>query len=422
MNTLTPPAPLALRVAGSLALLGLALTPSELKLKAADHKNLGKLVGDYYEAYEAEKGIQEKLAKLVEQIEATDKKTKTKALSLVEDWEEVFRVVTSDRLKGSLKLKKGEVASVKAKNPNGSEVAFAYSVPKVYPPKNGVLPLVLTVPDAGEDPAAHLNAQWNDPGLRESAILVAVTMGSDTTAWGKFGSPESPGGVFPVMNTLGVVRREFAVDFNRTFVAGAGQGFAAAETTASVFPHCFAGLIGLGNVAASDDEHYTNFRSLPTLLVKGGDGATAIKAKIDELNYANCELAPEGGVAEVAAWIGKTVRHAYPLQFEFVPTSDYSKRAHWISISGFTATEHPRIDAKADRATNTVTITAQKLTDVTIYLNDVLVDLDKPVKFVINGTTQEQTVARSAEKMIKNQFNEGDWGRLFTAYVSEPIP
>jgi len=415
-------APLSLRIFGALSILALALTPADLKLKPNEHKTFSKLVSDYFTAFDEQKGIQEKLQKFIDLIETTDKRLKNQQiLSSVSDWEEVFRLVTAERLKQTIKIKKGEVAIAKVKHHTGRDVVFAYCLPKTYSTKS-VLPLILTVPDAGEDPSAHLNAHWNDAAIREGAILVAVQMGQDSKVWGTFGSPEAPGGAFTVMFALGVVQREFAVDCNRTFLAGAGEGFSAAEATAGAFPHCYAGVIGIGNVSSGSPANLGNFRNLPTLLLKGGEGAKAIESKIAELGFGNCSVLPEGGVAEVWAWIGKTVRQAYPAQISFAPTSDYARRTHWISLEGVQVSENPRIDAKVDRAANTITIDAQKVSDLVIYLNDVLVDLDKPVRFLVNGTTQEQTVARNGVEMVKNQYAGGDWGRVFTCYVTQNIP
>ena len=117
----------------------------------------------------------------------------------------------------------------------------------------------------------------------------------------------------------------------------------------------------------------------------------------------------------------KNPRRAYPDHITFAPKRDNDRAAHWLSLSGFQATESPRIDAKADRATNTVTIDSQKISDLLIYLNDELVDLDKPVKFVVNGTPHERTLERNAPEMIKNQYFGGDWGRVFTVLVNQDL-
>jgi hypothetical protein len=416
-------------LAGSLLLLLQAPTAVELKLKESDHKNLSKLVAAYYTATEEKKGINESLLKVLDQIEATDKRLKKeKILASVGDWEQVFRLVAESRLKESFK-KKGEVASVKAKSEVGLDLSLAYCAPKK--PAKGALPLILIACDAGEVPADHLAKNWADPVLRETAYLVALDMGKDTSTWSVFGSKENPGGPFTVMAAVGTMLREFQVDTNRIFLIGSGQGFAAAEATAASFPQTFAAVIGLGEVSSSDLGNLENFRNLPTLFSKECDGTKAIKAKLDELGYGNCtisatgaegEAKTEGTPAATIEWIGKVQRNAYPKHLTFAPKSDFARAAHWLTLSGMQAAEGPRIEAKADRVENTITIDADKIANLVIYLNDELVDLSKPVRFMINGKPFERTVERSAGEMIKNQYNVGDWGRVFTAAVLQDVP
>jgi len=411
---------------------GLALVSGELKLKDGDHKNLSRLVAAYYTAKEEEKDINKTMQAVIDQVTVADKRLKDqKVLSFVSDWEQVFRLVSESRLKDTLK-KKGDIEEKKVTSDRGIEVSFAYCAPKK--PTKGVLPLILAVCDSGEAPTAHLNAYWNDPALREAALLMAVKMPPDTKSWGLFGSPEEPGGVFTVMTALGMISREFSVDPDRTFVVGSGKGFAAAEATAAAFPHVFAGLVGIGDVASTDLVNLTNFLTVPCALIKGGEGAKEIEDKIDELGFGNCTrlvAEREGQDAEgkpskvwepikVWEWMGKNPRVAYPAHVSFSPRSDYARRAHWISLEGIQREEEPHVDAKADRATNTITVDTQKVSDVVIYLNDELVDLDKPVKLVINGKPQEHTVERNAQQMILWQYGSGDWGRVFTAALSVP--
>jgi hypothetical protein len=401
--------------------LGLAfsLSPSELKLKESDHKALAKLVGDYFTALDEEKEIIQTLTKVVDQLPTLEKKLKGgKLLAAVGDWEQVFRLVTEDRLSETLK-KKGEVTATKLKVKGGPEVSAAYCAPKKAP--KGALPLVLIACDAGESPSDHLNAHWNDPALREVAFLVAIELGKDQRSWGMFGSPAEPGGAFQLMTALAAIQKEFPIDCNRRYLAGSGKGFAAVELTAVSYP-LFAGIIGIGDVTLSDPEVLENFRALPTLLLKGGEGAKAIETKIGELGFGNCRVEAEGGVAQAAEWIGKTQRDAYPAHLTFAPRIDTARFTHWLSLTGFQSSEKPRVDAKADRESNTITIDAQKVAELTVYLNDELVDLEKPVRFVINGTVQERTVERNAPEMIKSQYYGGDWGRVFTATVSERVP
>lgn len=412
-----------LKAAVALSLVGVLLSlptrPGELKLKESDHKNLSKQVSAYFTAMAEEKGINDALQKVLEQIATTEKRLKgQKLLAAVGDWEQVFRMVEQDRLKETLK-KKGEVAEVKVQA-NNMELSFAYCVPKKA--AKGPLPLVLIACDSGESPSAHLNSFWSDPTIRESAVLMAVDLGKEAQSWSVFGSTTSPGGGFRIMTAWGQIQREFQVDCNRRFLVGSGKGFGAVGAAVASYPHIFAGVIGIGDVAVVDAGSLENFRTVPTLLLKGGEGAKTIEAKLSELGFANCKLEVEGSATQAWDWMTKNPRRAYPDHLTFAPKTDRDMSVHWLTLSGFQASESPRIDAKADKATNTVTIDAQRISDLWIYLNDELVDLDKPVKFIINGTMHESILERNAPDMIKNQYSGRDWGRVFSVLVPQDVP
>lgn len=413
LHAITP-----LRLAGLALLLTLAPAPGEVKLKESDHKKLAGLVDSYFNAMNEEKGILEALQKVIDQIPTYDKKLKgTKFLAAVEDWEEVFRIVSEDRAKVVSLKKKGEVAEAKLKA--DFEISLAYSVPKKL---KGSLPLILVACDSGEKPAAHLDAHWNDAALRESAILVALDLGNSAESYGIFGDSSSPGGALQLTTAMSLLQRELPVDCNRRYLVGSGKGFAAVEATATSYPQFFAGLIGIGDVAATDLGDLENFRALPTLFLSGGDGAKAMEAKLAEYGYGNCTLESEATVAKAWEWVEKNPRSAYPAHLTFAPKRDNAKFLHWINISGFQSAESPRIDAKADKESNTITIEADKIAQLVVYLNDEIVDLEKPVRFSVNGTVHEQTVTRNAPDMIKNQYFAGDWGRVFTGVVSLDVP
>lgn len=406
-------------LAAPLLVLGsLAAAPAlqeEALLRDSDHKKLGKEIAAYYEAKEQKKGIEAAFSDASEAMDKLEKKLKkVPVLAAVEDWEQALWFAQQETYDD--KVKKGKTETESFDSFSG-KVELAYHAPKKYSYKRGPFPLVLVVPDAGEKPADHIDGHWADISLQDAALIVAVDMPTDVDTWGRF-DPREPTGVTAVMTAYAVAKENFAVDMDRVYLAGSGKGFAAAAATASAFPQLFAGLIGRGEIPAADGK---NFRNLPTLLLSPSEGARALEAQIEELGYGNLKRVPDGAVGDVNAFV-ETPRAAYPQKITFVPFNDYTRATQWVNIEGFQADQNPRIDVSVDRASNTVTIDADAISTVTVYLNDRLVDMDAPVKLLINGTAHEELVPRNRRYMLDLAFNSGDWGRVFTGFITRDVP
>ena len=423
MSTTTP----RLLALGGLALSLVAVTPlsgssDEQKLRDSDHKKFGKAIAAYYDAKDRKKGIEDAFLKVSKSMDKAQKKLKKfPLLSAVADWEQAFWYAQQATYKGR---PKGGRLTMGKLDYFGDQVPAAYHLPPKYNVRKGApYALVLCVPGAGEKPDDHLDTHWNDVALRAGALLVAVDMPTDDSAWGTF-STDANSGVWAVMKTFAAAKSNFAVDMNRVFLAGTGKGFAAAAATAASFPQCFAGVIGKGEIP---DMPAVNFRNIPTLLVSPSEGAKKFEAAIEGMEYGNCTLNPEGGPADTKAFLEEHARVSYPLELTFSPFCNISTGTQWITVEGFqvepgaAADERPVLNAKADRSANTVTIDAKKISKVTVYLNDSLVDMERPVKFLVNGTELEQSLSRNKRMMLDQAFNSGDWGRVFTAKLDLPV-
>ena len=72
-----------------------------------------------------------------------------------------------------------------------------------------------------------------------------------------------------------------------------------------------------------------------------------------------------------------------------------------------------------DRATNTVRVDADGITDVAIFLNDRVVDLSRPVAFILNGREEgpAKTYTRNIDTTFENEAvairNTGYFGWLY---------
>src|SRR5262249_30642429 len=148
----------------------------------------------------------------------------------------------------------------------------------------------------------HISERWTDQAMRDNAILVAVTMPADTKAWTEMAANDKEGGLSNVLLAYMDVRRTAAIDFDRVYVAGWGEGVRVATLLGQRYPDRFAGIIGRSGDPA-DDAVVDNFRNLPTFFAGSGTGATSFKEKADAAKYENCTLKPEAKDAEIWAWI-----------------------------------------------------------------------------------------------------------------------
>lgn len=394
----------------SLGILASAL-PVEASWKSNDHEKIGKAIGAYYQAKDDKKGIHEAEADLHKALERLGRQHKdVNLLTFVEDWE--ASLLEAQMLTVSkARPKKGKVYEDRSEDFFGNTLAMYLHFPKKFNPKSGPLPLVIIIPDAGQDPKTLIDEQWVDAEGRDSAILAAVQMPADPKSWGQF-SPSEESGIGTVMSAFAYMKKEFPVDMDRIFLAGSGQGITAALGTAAAFPHQFAGVIGRGGMPA---DNATNFRNVPTLFLAGGSHATEFQEQAKELGFENCELNTAGGEADVWAWVGSRVRDPYPTTLLFSPTTPYTRNCGWMMVEGFDEAEDPKVTATVNREENTITVDAEKISKVTLYFNDVLVDMDQPVRVIINGVTHEQKLERARRTLLDLGYSQGDWGRVFTA-------
>lgn len=423
--TTTPLAPL---LAGMTLLAG-AVAPSapapEVQFKDSEHKKVGKLMGACIEAYVEREGRREAEAELGDYLEKKWAKAAGDRgpLALTEDLSEALWYAVDY---SKARVRKGKVEDMEVPiTYHGDHVAVnAVSTPKKYTGKEK-LPLVICVPDEGEAPEAHLDEHWMDEGLRESAILVALDMPKTTETWGTLGTPGDPeqvGGRTVLLMTYAELRRSYALDFDRVYLAGRGAGVAAAMVMADAAPDRFAGLIGRTGDAAEIAPD--NLGNLPMFFAGAGSRAEAYAAAAKEAGYADVALSPDGGLAEAMAWMGETVRRSNPEKVVLRPGEMFTK-AYWLEVPRQEYGPGARVVAACDRASNTVTIETEGVGafDVTLYFNDVLLDLEQPVKVVCNGAETVASVPRNFNDMMNLVYKgRNEPGKLYTASREYTVP
>ena len=414
---------LALALACALALPALA-APLEELLKPADHESLGKKIALYFDAKQANAGIDKAKEALSKEIEGLRKKTKGRdPLALSADlgkalWQS-FAYGTKDIAASKVKTYTFKAGYYGEK----SQLSFAIWVPTKYDPKKPY-PLILCIPDKGVKPEQHITEKWIDKETRENALIVAVSMPEDVKQWSEPGSPEQPGGFSNMMLTMREIRGKYAIDFDRVFVAGRGEGVAAALAITGRAPDRFAGVIGRSGDLDTPVPAVENFKNLPTFFGGAGANATTFGENCTKAGYNNCTIKAEASDADVWAWIRDHPRVSNPADVVLAPGKELPIKAYWLEVPRSDYKDPEIIKATIDKAANLITIDASAgITKVTLYLNDDLVDLDKEVKVICNG-------AEHIDKLPRNLWATMDWmysatsepGRVFTTSRVYDVP
>lgn len=137
------------------------------------------------------------------------------------------------------------------------------------------------------------------------------------------------------------------------------------------------------------------------------------------------------------AWMIEHERNAWPDKLVWLgkPLHDRRRTRHyWVEIDGDMSTDAVHIEAQANRQTNTITLVAQRQTiegdggnpthaksgtvtkseplagvKLHVLLHDDLLDLDRPVKVVVNGQTlHDGAVTRNASTQLRTLAGYGD--------------
>ena len=110
------------------------------------------------------------------------------------------------------------------------------------------------------------------------------------------------------------------------------------------------------------------------------------------------------------------------------PVTDDHNRAYWVDIedaellASTPAARLPRLEAVADRASNTVRVSCRGVERFTLQLNDDLLDLGKPFTVVVNGREYREQRTRSFQQLRDGLVARGDWDVLFPVALTTSVP
>ena len=115
-------------------------------------------------------------------------------------------------------------------------------------------------------------------------------------------------------------------------------------------------------------------------------------------------------------WMQQFTRNPYPGKVVWVQGDAMKSCFYWLGVSKAEAEKGKMLVASVKD--NTVTIESSDYTKVTVYLNDMLVNLDKPVK-IISGEKVlfEGILKRTPQNMLSTLNARGDLSYIFPALI-----
>lgn len=283
--------------------------------------------------------------------------------------------------------------------------------PDSYPKRNkdfesyerpGPWPLVFSMhgKDRAGDGAGRelVAARWSKdlaPDIQKD-WLIAVPIAA-AAAYSENGKIRAERVLLPLVR----VYQSYHVDFDRIILDG-GQD-ALLWLTGS--PWLFAGAV-LREGALDTPKLQacvTNFHAVPLYVV---DQPALAKA----LRDAGHPNVTEGKAADAPAWMAQQ-RRQEPKSFDWVLRENDQQLAWFVNVDQALWDEdersmHVEIVDTADHP-NTVKITAKGMSELSIFLGDNLVDLDRPVRIVINGVLVKDEGLQLDERMavVKRDFD-----------------
>ena len=183
---------------------------------------------------------------------------------------------------------------------------------------------------------------------------------------------------------LNAVWQRYPVDVNRIVIEGGSD----ALLFAASYPNFYAGVVVRGETADIDPDEVCNLAGMPVFVVKEKDKEPPAVASLAKGGHP-ADRITVGPVERLPEWLG-AVRRTIPKAFKWVCKDRSAQRlAHWINLDILDeppvvpTVEVEIVDTPDDP--NTLRLKTRGVRSLTLFLSDQLVDLDRPVRVVVNG-------------------------------------
>jgi len=252
-----------------------------------------------------------------------------------------------------------------------------------------------------------------------------------------------------VFTALAWLKKRYPIDENRVLLSGYSMGGFGAWNLGLRYPDRFAAIVpfagGLSRfeyVRKSDDRMrplIRNAHHLPLYFVHGTSDTTVpvtfdrrSRDLLKEYGYVfEYKEVPKGGhildvregskiMNEIQAWLKDKRREAHPKEIRHYFIGDYCPQAYWVRVSEF-AGRTAEVTAKIEH--QTIEIESKGVRRLTLFLDETLLDLSKPVR-VVSGSAvlSEGKVEPAADVVEESWRSREDRHLVYRAKIVVEIP
>lgn len=268
-----------------------------------------------------------------------------------------------------------------------------------------------------------------------------------------------------VLETIREVRRRYHIDPDRIFLTGMSNGGIGAWLIGMHHAPLFAGLAPMAS--GLDDvlmPFLGNLRNTPVYIIHGSKDqvmpvhlSRAIAKELDALGYpyvyrehqrehpiAGGHYFPKEELPDLVAWFNHQRREALPTSLTLVRDASHFRPFNWVRIDSTDPIAafsedlvdkrderikhrvYARLDASID-GSNRIEVTAEHVQRYSLFLNEQLIDVSKPLTVLTNGRLSfEATVTPSIETLLRQARLRLDPERLFSVHltiaITKPAP
>ena len=334
----------------------------------------------------------------------------------------------------------GEPIQLEVEGPDGEIIPVFVVLPDRYTPETE-WPLIFAMhggPGGSEEGAVsgarRMLRVWQESANRAGWIVAAPAMVTALST-GERTEGRLPYEIFQPEIARAVVdelRARFNVDPDRVVSTGISLGSNFSIAFAAAHPDWLSAIVPVSTEGDSRELLLRNLRTVPTYVLEGSldqniravSGPRALGQILTDLG---CDVVYrefgdrahegfQGHYPDVIRWLNSRPRRHDPLEVYRIPHTGIipvSRRVHWIETDARAGLVHARVTTRGR-----IDIRARWTGEVRVYLNDRLVELDKPVEIWVNGMkTFQGLVPRSIPFALDQARTLADERRIYAGSV-----